>query len=225
MVESRGMLAGKWFHACGAATENDLYPRVVWMRGVSNSPFELNVDEGSASKLWHRHHNVHQVLWPVSIHDCVHQSTYRVVCMWYVDAQAASVVPSELLWCGLVVEDRRQNDQQREEHAVKALEWNPTVRHTARCSSRFVSRRRNIPAYQTISAVFIKYLANLAKSLKVKETSRRDIVICWRMEHHARTARVHVVIPSSLRTSTTEHRNAVRLAANDRSLKQGLPCT
>jgi len=29
------MSAGSWFHACGAAYENDLEPNVVLIRGVS----------------------------------------------------------------------------------------------------------------------------------------------------------------------------------------------
>jgi len=32
------MSAGSWFHACGAATENDLEPNVVRVRGMSNCP-------------------------------------------------------------------------------------------------------------------------------------------------------------------------------------------
>jgi len=37
-----------------------------------------------------------------------------IVCMGYGDAQAASVMPSELLWRGLVVKNRRQKEQQRD---------------------------------------------------------------------------------------------------------------
>jgi len=54
MVESRRMSAGKWFHACGAATEKDLDLKVVWVRRISNiPPFELNVDE-TCIHLWIR---------------------------------------------------------------------------------------------------------------------------------------------------------------------------